>query len=527
MNGYFRLSIGEHGVAVRIYPPTDGGEILDANEVAQYLERQSIPCDIKAIHAGIQKLEETAVAVSARKTYAIGEKIFVRFSDDKMTATARFYPPSNDGSEMDKAEIIGELKFQGIAYGIDENAIDAYLADKQYCKDYVVAVGTPMQYGTDGFIEYFFNTDLKARPTLKEDGSVDFFNLNILNNINAGDLLAKLHPEVPGEMGRNVSGDPILPPPVKREILRFGKHITMSEDKTELTSDVNGHVSLVDGRVFVSDVYEVENVDNATGNIDYDGSVKVNGNVCTNFSVKAKGDIEVTGIVEGAYLEAGGNIIIGRGMNGMERGELKAGGNIISKFLENAKASAKGYVESESIIHSNVVAGTEVNVHGKRGFITGGKVCAQSKVEAKVFGSSMGAVTNIEVGINPNLKVQSQELKQEIQEIGKSIKKVDPVVKAAAMKLKLGGSFEPEQFAYMKQLADQSRQLHNTLDSDLFMLNELEGILEAEADAKIVVTDTMYPGTMLVISEASLAVKKPYQYCKFRKIRGDVKSEGI
>ena len=362
---------------------------------------------------------------------------------------------------------------------------------------------------------------------MNEDGSVDFFNLNILNNVMEGDLLAKLHPEVKGEMGRNVLGEPIIPPPVKKELIRYERNSILSEDKTELTSAVNGHVSLVDGRVFVSNVYEVDNVDNSTGNIDYDGSVKVKGNVSENFSVKAKGDVEVVGVVEGAYIESGGNIIIGRGMNGMEKGELKARGNIIAKFLENAKASAEGYVESESIIHSTVIAGTEIHVHGKRGFITGGRVSAQNLIEAKVFGSNMGAITTVEVGIDPQLKVKSQELKQEIQDINKSIKKVDPVVKAAAMKLKTGGSLELDQLMYMKQLADQSRNLHRQLASDMFMLEELDGILECEADARIEVTDVMYPGTILVISEASMNVKQKYQYCRFRKIRGDVKMEGL
>ena len=40
---------------------------------------------------------------------------------------------------------------------------------------------------------------------------------------------------------------------------------------------MDGHVSLVEGKVFVSDVLTVENVDSSTGNIEYDGNVQVNG----------------------------------------------------------------------------------------------------------------------------------------------------------------------------------------------------------------------------------------------------------
>ena len=135
------------------------------------------------------------------------------------------------------------------------------------------------------------------------------------------------------------------------------------------------------------------NVDPSTGNIEYDGNVLVNGNVCTNFSVKAKGDVEVKGVVEGATVEAGGNITIARGMNGMGKGVLKCDGNVIAKFIENSDIEAGGYVETGSIMHSNVVAGSEIHVQGKKGFISGGKVTATTLIETRILGSDMGTST--------------------------------------------------------------------------------------------------------------------------------------
>lgn len=83
---------------------------------------------------------------------------------------------------------------------------------------------------------------------------------------------------------------------------------------------MTGHASLVGGKVFVSDVYEVPaDVDNSTGNIEYSGSVTVRGNVKGGFRISAKGDIVVEGIVEDAELYAGGQIIVKRGIHGMEK----------------------------------------------------------------------------------------------------------------------------------------------------------------------------------------------------------------
>ena len=173
-----------------------------------------------------------------------------------------------------------------------------------------MAVGQQPRHGTDAYIEYYFNTDLSARPTLKEDGSVDFFHLNTISHCHEGDVLAKLFPEDPGDVGYNIMGEKIKPREVKKKKLKFGRNISVSEDKLSMISDVDGHVTLVDDKVFVSDILTVENVDSSTGNIEYDGNVQVNGNVCANFSVKAKGNIEVSGVVEGAQVEAGGDIII-------------------------------------------------------------------------------------------------------------------------------------------------------------------------------------------------------------------------
>ena len=59
----------------------------------------------------------------------------------------------------------------------------------------------------------------------------------------------------------------------------------LTEDKKILTAAASGHVTVTEGRVSVSDVLQLENVDVATGNIDFDGSILVLGNVNENFSV--------------------------------------------------------------------------------------------------------------------------------------------------------------------------------------------------------------------------------------------------
>ena len=127
----------------------------------------------------------------------------------------------------------------------------------------------------------------------------------------------------------NVFGEEISPRTVRSLTLDYANNIKCNEEKTEIFSEVTGHASLVKGKVFVSSVFEVPaDVDNSIGNVEYAGNVHVAGNVKGGFEVRAKGDIIVEGVVEDALLEAGGQIIVKRGIHGMGKGYLQADSNI-------------------------------------------------------------------------------------------------------------------------------------------------------------------------------------------------------
>lgn len=270
-------------------------------------------------------------------------------------------------------------------------------------------------------------------------------------------------------------------------------------------------------------MFEVENVDNSTGNIEYDGSVMINGNVGTNFSVRAKGNIEVKGVVEGATLEAGGNIIIARGMNGMGKGILKAGGNVIAKFIENSKISADGYVSTESILHSEVMAGTEITVSGKRGFITGGRVSAANAIRVKTLGSAMGADTIVEVGMDPAMKVRMQQLQKQIAENNKNMEQIHPVLSSMTQKLAQGVKLRPEQIKSIQDMLKKENEIKQQIENDTKEFVVLQEMMEESSAAKIEVTGEVFAGTKICISDVSMVVKNSMTYCRFVKQQGDVK----
>lgn len=528
-NGYFQLVCSNEGTKLKLFPATDGGENVDVNEVMGYLQQKNILYDLSVLNNAIQQLTaETLIDLTEASGHVERECCKVTVTPDNMQAVARFFAPAEGGELMTKEEFLNDLSHMKIIQGIDEEEIAAFFKNRKYCTDIVVARGTEPRHGTDASIEYFFNVDLKVKPTVNEDGSVDFFHLNTINHCNQGDLLAKLIPEDLGDSGVNVYGEKIKPRDVKRAYLKFGKNIRLGDNGLEIYSDVDGHVTLVDDKVFVSNVFEVENVDNSTGDIEYEGSIQVNGNICENFSVKAKGDVEIRGVVEGAYVEAGGDIIIARGMNGMSKGTLKAGGNIVSKFIENVKSViADGYVTTESILHSTVMAKTEVTVNGRRGFITGGKVCAGNMITVKTLGSSMGADTIVEVGTDPSIKIKFQDLQKSVMETNKVLRSIQPIIDASNQKIAKGIKLETEQLKYVLSLMKLRDAKKAQLEKESEELNELQAELGLMASAQIVVTGEVFPGTRICIGDTSMVVKSAAHYCRFIKEEGDVKMTGM
>lgn len=523
-NAYFKLVNVQDGFGVHLFAAKDGGEKIVTQELINYLDRESIVYDLSTVKAAAESGEDKIIELGKIDCPKVAEQYTLTISPDNMLAVAKFIPPSDTAERMSKEEFMKDLAFRQIRFGIQEEIINKHFTGPGYYGVQIpVARGVKPRHGSDAKIEYYFNTKISAHPEMAEDGSVDYFNLNMLNHCKEGDVLAKIIPEDKGDPGTTIQGNTVRPRDVRTLHHHFGANIELSADRLTLTSKVNGHVMLVGDQVFVSNVYEVENVDNSTGNIKYEGSVKVNGNVATNFAIEATGDVIVNGVVEGAQITAQGNITIARGMKGMSKGVLKAGGNVISKFIENSTVEAGGFVDTESILHSTVQAGSDIRVTGKKGFITGGRVQAESVVEVRTLGSTMGAPTVVEVGVNPKLKTKYLETQKEVSEIVKTIKNTQPVLQNFTEKKAKGARFTPEQIEYVKKSAALLEQKKKELEEKSAELKELDEVFAQIKTASVQVTGEVYPGATIVIGDVSMRVNDSYKYCRFEKKGGEVK----
>lgn len=528
-NAYFQLLTKNSGTYLKLYEAEPGGDALKYDEISNYLiDKRIYEYDKIALGKGITTLKQVAeVMLTTTIVLPQDEYVKVEIDPDRMYAKCRFFPPSigtANGNLLTKEDIISALARAGVKYGVDEVKITQFLKDRRYCSDYILAKATPPIQGQSATITYHFNTDLTSKPTTNDDGSVDFHKLNNISNCKKGDLLATLTPVDYGKPGIDVCGNVLRPSKVNNRVLRHGNKISISEDGLHLFSEVDGHVSLTDGRVFVSDTYEVPaDVDPSTGDIDYEGNVVIRGNVITGFSVKAKGDIEVYGVVEGAYLEAGGQIILRRGMQGMNKGILKAYGNIITKFIENAEVIAGGYITTDSIMHSNVSAKGDIIVSGRKGLITGGITRSGTMISLKTSGSHMGTNTVLEVGIDPKVMDEFREVEKSLVSLKSEKEKISQALAVVRKKLQSGSNIPYDKLESLKQITQASIQLDVQISEARAKYDILKVEVEGNESGMIRIDDTANPGTKICISNVIYYVRDPIQHSKFIRDRADIK----
>jgi len=151
----------------------------------------------------------------------LSDYLKIRLSSDGMKAIVDFLtpPPQEVDFHLTAFDLKSLLDDKGICYGLLsdndlEHVIDSWLAPMI---DVVVAKGTEPTPSIPESIEYTFNLKPSLHLLERDDGSVDFRELGLMQNAVVGQLLAFKKPAVLGAPGIDVRNQPVAPrtlPPV-------------------------------------------------------------------------------------------------------------------------------------------------------------------------------------------------------------------------------------------------------------------------------------------------------------------------
>ncbi|HHV60370.1 MAG TPA: DUF342 domain-containing protein [Clostridiaceae bacterium] len=441
---------------------------------------------------------------------------------DKMQAFVVLSRPEG-GKPLGEDDLLKLLSSEGVVHGIKKEVIQDLGQNPVYDTNVLVAEGDPPVNGRDGKVIFHFDLNRNYTPIILEDGNVDFRNLNIIETVTKGQKLCTIVPPTEGIPGKTVTGNTLKALNGKKVKIPKGKNVELSEDELSLIASIDGQVQYLDGKVSVFATYEVPaDVDNSTGNIKFIGNVVVRGNVLSGFEIEAGGFVEVWGVVEGAVIKAGADIIIRRGVHGLGKGYLEAGGDVVSTYIENSTVNARNNIKADAIMHSQVRCGNRIELSGRKGLLVGGSAKAGKAISAKVIGSIMATATEIEVGMDPNLKERYKALRDESAQIQSDLKKTSQVIELL-QKLQGIGPLPPEKSEMLSKSIRTRIFLNSRLNVIKSEIAEIEEKMQEEARGTISVYNFLYPGTSVTIGSCKMFVKENLQFCTLYRDGADIR----
>lgn len=321
--------------------------------------------------------------------------------------------PARGGSMLDANDVVQALAQAGVLFGIDETALVQACTSPDGGR-VVAAQGVPARHGENARFEMLVDVTRDRRPKVGENGLIDFRELGDIPVVEADQPLMRIVPETPGSAGRNIRAELLAPVPGQPGAFEAdlpGAQLD-PQDPRLLRAVFKGQPVRVGDGVIVEKVVFFNGATMASGNIAFDGTVHIDGDVLTGMKVQASGDIIVTGTVDGGHLDAGGSIRVGGGI--IAQASARAGDSVSARFAENSSVDAGVGIAIDSMaLQSQLQAGNQIVVGTQsplRGRLVGGSARAMMLIRAPLLGDPSSTVTQLLVGVNPVLEAEYQDV---------------------------------------------------------------------------------------------------------------------
>lgn len=435
----------------------------------------------------------------------------VHITEDQLEAWLLVFPPVEEGDELDREILDSALKKNGVSFGIDEELLENLPHSRdRYFRLLRIAKGQPVFHGKDGYIEDFYERTVKKKFEENDRGKVDYFNLNLVQNIEKGEVICQAIPPVEGVPGRTVQGREIACRIGKAIPLPKGQNTEISEDGEKLLASISGRLEFSGNKFQVKSALEIDgNVDFSTGNINFVGDVHIRGDVSSGFSVKALGDITIDGVVEAAEVEAGGDLIVVKGISGDLRGVIRAYHDIYAKYMESCFVHCKGNIQSDCMVNCDVYCDGKVYVRSGRGTIIGGKIRAAQEVSSKIIGSRSESITSVFLGGQPCANYEREYLALTLAKLEDEMEKVERQPNSPA---------KEKRMAKIRLDLSVGRMKMSHFDKSLKKIKEK---IQEQGGSRLR-CDIAYPGLMLTIGDESYSLTRETSMVNARLLNGSI-----
>jgi len=356
----------------------------------------------------------------------------------------------------------------------------------------------PPRHGRTEWANDFFNTGFVID---KKTGNIDYRQHASKNSVEEGDLLGHQLPSADGRDGLDVLGEPILAEKAELFYPHAGKNVGLDVNEGAYYAKMSGRIRLTDDVLFVDDVYTINgNVDMDTGHISHPGAVVVGGDVLDGFEIKARGDIEVQGVIEATRIQTKGNLMVHGGITGSKGCKIMVKGSIHAKYIRDADVMAgRDIIVEKEIINSSVkTLGTVIIPKGR---VVGGDVTALRGIFLGQANSRASVSTVLTAGKHYILSAKLLSKIDKIRMIEENLAKLRSAVSLSTSRVASLTSKKQDAFA---QLTAKVSEMEANLEQ---LHDEMERIrMKALDRAKfiIVIEKMLFPETTLCLGSDKL-----------------------
>lgn len=458
-------------------------------------------------------LEEALAERQARRVAVVGVArrhgfIAVTVDEDGMRASVRVYPPGPLAPALTSADVLGALAAGGVTYGIDEAAIAELPFDKPGV--HPVANGVEPVDGEDGDVHFVVEATHEIKPAPREDGGVDLYAAATIPKVRAGELLADVIPETPGESGWTVRGEELLARKGRPAKLPKSKNVELTEDGTQLVATIDGLLELSHTHIAVRpDLTISGDVDFESGSVEFHGDVMVNGSVRPGFRVRAGGRVIISGDVDQAEVEAESLVWV-RGAVVGDRCVVRSNGDVKVRTVHEGRLEARGsvFVEKEAN-EATILASQDLVFEAPRNRLVGGTAWVGHEVIAAEIGAVGEIATRVTAGVDPFTAEEIQALHADRTTQLATLDRVKASVGQFIEKPEAVEALDPDRRSAVARLLTAHDSLVERLDHIERRLEELQRRSEDDGEPRIVARLAMRPGVLLTVRRARRTVDVP------------------
>ena len=218
-----------------------------------------------------------------------------------------------------------------------------------------------------------------------------------------------------------------------------------------------------------------------------------------------KGDLTVTGSIEGAFVRSGGSITVKEGISTSESGRVQARENITADFIGNSNVTCGGDLKvKKAVLNSQIIVGGSIYVNKNDGTLAGGEISCRGDISVGKLGFPKGDKTIISCGIDWRAELTLRIRKGRLQKV-KAVNEEDRKALRELIRKK-GAQLTAKHKENIERLKERLQRQRTIMDNISDKISSAEKLLNWDKEVKIYVHEVLSSNVDITVGGTQVSV---------------------